>query len=187
MLLRSPWWVSVAVAGALSLIAMVLLPEAYRVVGALSSFPFVVIGVMALKRQWSLPRAGEIAFINERVSAMNWAEFSPIARESLSGIDRVVREATTDGADFEVNTPAGRQLVSARRWKSARLGVEVLRDFKAACDAGGATSGVFICLGDITDPAARFASANALEIWGAAELAVRLRGRLPERNAQPGR
>jgi len=29
MLLRSPWWISFAVAGVLSLVAMALLPEAY--------------------------------------------------------------------------------------------------------------------------------------------------------------
>ena len=187
VLLRSPWWVSFVVAGVLSLLAMVLLPEAYRAVGALSSFPFVVIGVMALRRQWSLPRPGEIALMGERVGAMTWMEFSPVAREALGGIDRVVREVTAGGADYEVHTPVGRQLVSARRWKSARLGVEVLREFKAACDAAGAASGIFICLGEVTEPAARFASASAIELWGAAELAVRLRGRLPERNAQATR
>ena len=179
VLLRSPWWVSFAVAGVLSLLAMALLPAAYKVVGALSSFPFVVIGLMALRRQWSLPRAAEIALVSERLGAMNWAEFSPLAREALAEPGVVVRDANHKSADFEVHSPTARSLVCARRWKSARLGVEVVRDLKAACDALGAASGVVVGLGEISEPAARFAAANAIEVWGAAELAVRLRGQLP--------
>lgn len=187
VLLRSPWWVSFAVAGLLSLLAMALLPAAYRVVGALSSFPFVVIGLMALKRQWRLPRAGEIALVSERLGAMSWIEFSPLARDALTEPGLVVREAHSKAADFEIHSPTARRLVCARRWKSARLGVEVVRDLKVACEAAGAASGVAICLGEISEPAARFAAANAIEIWGAAELATRLRGRLPPDNTvSPG-
>jgi hypothetical protein len=31
----------------------------------------------------------------------------------------------------------------------------------------------------VTEPARRFATSSQIEIWGAAELAVRLRGKLP--------
>ena len=80
ILLRSSWWISFAIAGALSLIAMALLPEAYRVVGALSSFPFVVIGVIALRRQWNLPGSQEIAQTAQTLSALNWQSFAPLAQ-----------------------------------------------------------------------------------------------------------
>ena len=184
VLLRSPWWVSFAVAGALSLLAVVLLPQAYRAVGALSSFPFVVIGVIALRRQWSQPGAGERALVTERLGSMNWVEFAPLAREALAGSDRIVRSFEGESADFEVHTPTGRTLVSARRWKSARLGVEALRDLKQTCEGAGAAAAIFICLGEVSEPAQRFAAANAIELWGSAELAARLRGRLPKHNSE---
>jgi len=179
MLLRSPWWISFAVAGVLSLIAMALLPQAYRVVGALSSLPFVVIGAMALKRQWSLPGAQEIEQTAQVLSSMNWQQFQPLALAALTEDGRVVREHRSAAADFIIHDAKGCRLVSAKRWKSARLGVEALRDLSEDFDQSGASAGLILFLGEVTEPAARFAASNQIEIWGAAELAARLRGRLP--------
>ena len=179
ILLRSPWWISFAIAGALSLIAMALLPEAYRVVGALSSLPFVVIGVMAVRRQWSLPGAQEIERTARVLSSMTWQQFAPLALAALTEDGRVVREHRGPAADFILHDAQGCRLVMAKRWKSARLGVEVLRELTEAFDAAGASAGVCIFLGEVTEPARRFATSSQVEIWGAAELAVRLRGKLP--------
>ncbi|NBS63123.1 MAG: restriction endonuclease [Betaproteobacteria bacterium] len=179
ILLRSPWWISFAIAGALSLIAMALLPEAYRVVGALSSLPFVVIGVMAVRRQWSLPGAQEIESTARVLSSMTWQQFAPLALAALTEDGRVVREHRGPPADFIIHDAQGCRLVMAKRWKSARLGVDVLRELTEAFDAAGASAGVFIFLGEVTEPASRFATSSRIEIWGAAELAVRLRGKLP--------
>jgi restriction system protein len=181
LLLRSPWWMSFVVAGVLSLLAMALLPQAYKVVGALGSMPFVVIGVIALKRQWSLPGASEIAEVAERLGAMNWGQFAPLAKAALSSPHAVVRDAPLPCADFDLHSPGGRMLVSARRWKSARVGLEPLRELKAGCETAGAGAAIFICLGEVTEPAARFAAANSIELWGAMELAQKLRGQLPPR------
>ena len=179
MLLRSPWWISFAVAGVMSLVAMALLPEAYRVVGALSSLPFVIIGAMALKRQWSLPGAQEITQAARTLSVLNWQQFQPLALAALTEDGRVVREHQGAAADFIIHDAKGCRLVSAKRWKSARLGVESLRDLSEAFDESGASAGLILFLGEVTEPAARFAASNQIEIWGAAELAARLRGRLP--------
>lgn len=179
ILLRSPWWISFAIAGALSLVAMALLPEAYRVVGALSSLPFVIIGVMALRRQWSLPGAQEIERTARALSSMSWQQFAPLAQAALSRDGQVVREHRGPAADFILHDAQGCRLVMAKRWKSARLGVEALRELTEAFDAAGASAGVFIFLGEVTEPASRFATSHQIEIWGAAELAFRLRGKLP--------
>ncbi len=179
ILLRSSWWISFAIAGALSLIAMALLPEAYRVIGALSSLPFVVIGVMAARRQWSLPGAQEIERTARVLSSMTWQQFAPLAQAVLTEDGRVVREYRGPVADFTLHDAHGCRLVMAKRWKSARLGVEVLRELRDTFDAAGASAGVFIFLGEVTEPARQFATANRIEIWDAVELAIRLRGRLP--------
>ena len=179
ILLRSSWWISFAIAGALSLIAMALLPEAYRAVGALSSFPFVVIGVIALRRQWNLPGSQEIARASETLSTLNWQSFVPLAQAALEETGRVVRPHKGEGAEFVIHDNGGCRLVSARRWKSARLGIESLRELIAAFDAAGARGGIIMCLGEITEPARKLAQSSAIEIWGAPELAARLRGKLP--------
>ena len=179
ILLRSSWWISFAIAGALSLIAMALLPEAYRVVGALSSFPFVVIGVIALRRQWNLPGSQEIAQTAQTLSALNWQSFAALAQAALEETGRVVRPHQGAGAEFVIHDNGGCRLVSARRWKSARLGVEPLRELMGAFDAAGARGGIMICLGEITEPARKLAQSSAIDIWGASELAAKLRGKLP--------
>ena len=179
ILLRSPWWISFAIAGALSLIAMALLPVAYRAVGALSSLPFVVIGIMALRRQWDLPGAQEIERARQVLTELNWQQFEPLAQAALTEPGCVVRKHPGATAEFVIHDSNGCRLVSARRWKSARLGVESLRELTQAFDDVGASAGVVMFLGEITEPAAKFAASNRIEIWGAADLARRLRGRLP--------
>jgi len=149
------------------------------VVGALSSLPFVIIGAMALKRQWSLPGAQEITQAARTLSVLNWQQFQPLALAALTEDARVVREHQGAAADFIIHDAKGCRLVSAKRWKSARLGVESLRDLSEAFDESGASAGLILFLGEVTEPAARFAASNQIEIWGAAELAARLRGRLP--------
>ena len=49
MLLRSPWWVSFAVALLLGLGGRALLPEGYVFVAPALAFPFVIAGFMALR------------------------------------------------------------------------------------------------------------------------------------------
>ena len=77
VLLRAPWWVSLAIAAVLSLVLAALLPDDYRVVGALSTFPFVVIAALAAWRQAQLPSAAEVARTQEAGAAMPWGAFSP--------------------------------------------------------------------------------------------------------------
>ena len=59
VLLRKPWWVSLAVAAAFALVALALLPVDLKVVGALGALPFLGISVVALVRQWHAPSARE--------------------------------------------------------------------------------------------------------------------------------
>ena len=67
-------------------------------------------------------------------------------------------------------------LVSARRWKSARIGVEALRALQTAREAAEAPDAMCICLGELTDTARPFAAQHRITIWQAAELTEALRG-----------
>ena len=60
ILLRSPWWASASLALAVALVAFALLPDNYRLAGALSGFPFLVIAALAAWRQRQLPSAARI-------------------------------------------------------------------------------------------------------------------------------
>ena len=179
ILLRSRWWISFAIAGALALVAMALLPESFRAVGALSGFPFIVIGVLALRRQWRLPSDTEIVRAAQALSGLSWPKFNEMLEASLRADGQIPSPVRADAADLEYVSAGNRVLVCARRWKSARIGLEALRALDAARRERDATAAVYVGLGELTEPARRFAQQHGLAIWGAAELAHRLRAQLP--------
>ncbi len=175
ILLRSPWWVSLLVATVLAALAMALLPEAYRVVGAVSAFPFVVISAMAARRQWQLPSAARVAQTQEAVATMAWPAFASLLEAAFRRDGYSVQRGKTAAVDFELERKGRKMLVCARRWKTARTGLEALRPLQAARQASEAPDALYIALGDLTDNARPFAVQHRIAIWQAAELAAALR------------
>jgi restriction system protein len=76
ILLRSSWWISFAIAGAVTAVAVALLPDAYKGFGAMTGLPFVVIGAIAGWRQLQAPSAARIDRTLAAVRGMSWVEFS---------------------------------------------------------------------------------------------------------------
>jgi hypothetical protein len=177
-LLRSPWWVSLALAAVLSLLAAALLPQAYRVAGALSSFPFVVIAAIAAWRQSRLPGTAQVAAAQQALATMAWPDFARRLEQAFQRDGYTVQRGSRDGVDFELERKGRAMLVCARRWKSARTGVEALRSLQAAREAMEVPDALYICLGELTDNARPFAAEHRIAIWQAPELAQALRGLL---------
>ncbi|MFZ2653180.1 MAG: restriction endonuclease, partial [Burkholderiaceae bacterium] len=175
-LLRSPWWVSLAIAVALALLAGAFLPEAYRVVGAVSGLPFVVIAAIAAFRQWKLPSAARVLATQQAVATMSWPEFARLLEQAFARDGYSVQRVTADAVDFELFRQGRTMLVCARRWKSARTGLETLRALQSARKASDAADALYIGLGDLTDNARPFAAEHRIAVWRGAELAQALRG-----------
>jgi restriction system protein len=176
ILLRSPWWISAAVAVVLGLLGMALLPEQFRVAGALSGLPFAVIAVMAARRQWHLPSAARVAETQQALAAMAWPAFATLLEQAFRRDGYTVQRSTTAGVDFELERQGRRMLVCARRWKSARTGLEPLRALQAAREAAEAPDALYIGLGPVSDNAQPYAAEHRIAVWQAAELAQALRG-----------
>jgi len=176
VLLRSPWWISVVIALVLGLLSFALLPEQYRGVGALSALPFVVIGVMAARRQWHLPSTARVAETHSALAAMAWPEFAALLEQSFRRDGYTVEPGGAAAVDFKLERKGRRTLVCARRWKSARTGLEALRALQAAREPSDPPDALYIGLGSLTDTARSFAAEHRVAIWQAAELALALRG-----------
>jgi restriction system protein len=186
VLLRSPWWVSVGIGAVLGLVAAALLPAQFRVVGSLSGFPFLVIGAMAAQRQWRLPSATRVRQTQVAVGSMGWPAFQALLAEALrrDGYLPVPAVVAGEAADLVLQRGGQRLLLNARRWKSARLGVETLRALQAARErerqredgSADLPRAVCICLGEISDNAGAYAAAQGITLWRAGELALALRG-----------
>lgn len=172
VLLRSRWWISILIAGGMALAAAALLPKDYKALGAVSGFPFVVIGVMAARRQWRQPSAAQVQKTQQAIGAMPWPEFAARLQRGFERAGYSVQPGRGgNGVDFELERQGRRTLVSARRWKSARIGVEALKPLLAAREAGDAQDALYIGLGELTDQARPFAAEHRIGVWRAAELA----------------
>ncbi len=174
ILLRQRWWVSASIALAIGLAGAALLPPDWRVAGAVSGFPFAVIAAMAAWRGRHTPSADRVAQVDAAVRAMPWPAFADLLEQAFRRDGHEVKR-TNGGADFELLRQGQTLLVSARRWKSARTGLETLRELQAVREKAGAAA-LCIGLGEVSEPAAAFAAQHRIALWQATELAEALRG-----------
>jgi restriction system protein len=175
ILLRSRWWYSLLIGLVLGLVSVALLPDEVRVVGALSGLPFFVIAVMAAKRQWRRPSAARMAQVHAALSAMPWPAFADLLEQVFQRAGHTVQRSQAEDFDFELERQGRRTLVSARRWKSARTGLENLRALQAAREARAADEALYISLGLLSEQAEPYATAQRIQVWQTEELAMALR------------
>ncbi|MFO1199417.1 MAG: restriction endonuclease [Burkholderiaceae bacterium] len=141
-----------------------------------------MIGTIAARRQWSQPSAARVAKTREALAAMAWAQFSSALDAAFRREGFSVRAGAGAPVDFELERAGRRTLVCARKWKSARTGLEALRALQAARDASDATDAIYVCVGELSENALPYAKQHRIEVWRAEELTRRL-GRSPSRRA----
>ncbi|MBL8381511.1 MAG: restriction endonuclease [Burkholderiales bacterium] len=172
VLLRSPWWISVAIAAALGVGATALFPKDMRALGPFVGLPFAVIGMVAAWRQWRAPSAARIAATARAAAAMSWRDFA-IALQAALERDGYVVEKCGGAADFAAQKGGRTTLVAARRWKAASLGIETLRELEAERVRREAYEVMVVVAGEISENARRYAHDHAMLLAAGAEL-VRL-------------
>ena len=160
VLLRSPWWISFALAAALSLVAAALLPEAFKAVGVLSSFPFVVVGVLAAWRQRSNLSPEQAEALQQELAAMNWRTCSELLQSAFAQQGYQVSSLTKGLADFALVKQGQTTLVCAKRWKAAAWSLDSLQALVAERDGMDASLLMCVSLQDIPPPLKSFAAQN---------------------------
>ena len=171
ILLRSPWWVSLVVAGALFAGLRLLVPPLYA---SFFAIPFLVVGGYAAWKQLRAPSAASIGKKLEAARALDWPAF---AAQMEAGFRREGFEVTrldAEDADFQLEKSGTRILVACKRWKAARTGVEPLRHLKAAARARKVPDCIYVVAGEVTPVAASFAAENGISIFTGIEIAKRL-------------
>ncbi len=170
VLLRSPWWISIGIALLFVALSFALLPERYRVVGAMGGAPFLGIGVIALWQQARLPSARRSEEILRAASAMGWPQFAALLEEGFSKQGYRV-ERMQGVADFALRREGRTTLVSARRWKAARPGEESLRTLREAAQSSGASDCLYVTLGELSANAQSYAKRHEVQLVQGAALA----------------
>ncbi|OOG37909.1 restriction endonuclease [Polaromonas sp. A23] len=183
ILLRSPWWISLAISVAIAMVARALLPPQYFLFGAMGGFPFVVIAVITAWRQFRAPSTAHVADTLAQIGAMSWRDFSAALEQALKLEGFEVRRLDSAAADFELLKAGRTVLLSGKRWKAARLGLEPFQALEAARRACDANSSICVTTGEVTANARQFAAAQQIRVIEGTELAQLLRPVLEPRKA----
>jgi len=171
ILLRSPWWISIAIATGIFALATTQLPRDYAPYAIFISLPFIVIGSVAGWQQLRAPSAASIAATLERLRGLSWDAFSDALAEAFRRDGYAVSRLGIAGADLELTKSGRVSLVGCKRWKVARAGIEPLRELDAVRQAREAQESIYISAGDFTDNARAFAVEKRIRLVHDAELA----------------
>lgn len=166
ILLRNPWWISFVIAAVISLMCAALLPKNLALFGVFGSLPFVVVGCMALKRQWNVPSRAVVEANMTRLSNLSWRDFSAeLEAKFVQQGYEVKRLNKGDGAaDFALTKSGQTTLVAAKRYKAATHGVEALQALVAQVNAQGADKAIYVCLGPLSEQAQKYARQNSVVV-----------------------
>lgn len=173
-LLRSHWWVSIAIALLIAVASRVIDSEKYSGYILSFSFPFAVIGLIAAWKQRHTPSASRVESTVESVAAMNWRDFSALMEDAYRR-DGFSVTRIDGAADFKLIKAGRVYLVCCKRWKAATHGLEPLRELDVARKAQDAHEAVYVALGEMSDKALRFAQENRVALTQGPELARLLR------------
>jgi len=155
ILLRSPWWVSMLLAGSITAVVALLAPSEFKYLGAFGALPLYGVGCVAAWRQWHAPSAAALAAQGTALRAMAWREFSAALEQAWQARGASVQRITGLEADFCVQTGDRSILVSARRWKAASHGADAIGHLVAAMRKRGLHEGQYLVAHGTVSDAAR--------------------------------
>lgn len=177
VLLRSQWWISMAVAVAFLALSRALLPPQYMFFGALGGIPFLVIAGIRAFRQWNAPREADVQKILDAASGMNVREFTDALSTAFTRKGYTSQHVERDVAVDLLLTKAGQTtLVACKRRKASNHGVEPLRALVQARQDRDATHCVYVLLSDSNARTSKFATDNQVEMLSGTAL-VQLLGK----------
>jgi len=175
ILLRSPWWMSAGVALLLCVVGFAALPKDLAAFGVFAAVPFAVIAVIAAYKQWKRPSQARVQAVAQAAAGMSWAAFADTLAAGFVRDGCEVQRLDLPGADFALTRAGALAIVSARRWKAARVGIEPLRELQAVREKRGAREAIFIALGEVSENARQYAASQDVSLMAAPELAKLLR------------
>lgn len=172
MLLRQSWWVSALAVLATFVVVQNFVPWGYALFATL---PFTVITLMVAWKQLFGPTGARVEKALEKTRSLSWEDFAQALERGYRAEGYTVQRV--DGAaDFELQKLGYLTLVSARRWKAARTGVDPLRELAAAGEKREARECHYAVAGELTDQARAFAKKKGVKLVEGAELARLVRG-----------
>jgi restriction system protein len=168
VLLRNPWWISFLIVAVISVICAALLPKEMVVFGIMGTFPFVVTGCVAFKRQWNAPSAKDVEAEAARLGDLNWRDFSKELEAKFVSqgfeVERLEGAHNAGAADFRLSKSGQTTLVAAKRYKAMSHGIDPLQALVALKEVQNADHAMYVCLGTLSEQAEKFARDNRVTV-----------------------
>lgn len=178
-LIAAPWWISVILAGIVSLGAQFWLPTAFTSplfaalsnlldrFGAFAGIPFLLIAVVSAlddyKRRKLLVSQKEL----DDLRALTWQDFEVLVAEAYRVAGYQVTETGSGpdgGIDLVLKKSGLTTVVQCKRWKTRQVGVSPIRELYGVMVAEGADAAIFVCSGGYTAEAMIFAKGKAITL-----------------------
>jgi restriction system protein len=181
LLAQCPWWVSVVVSGAAYVFLKFILPSIHFesmmfnsfAKGISSAAPFVALFLLlpapiAALNSWRKRRLLDSQKGVDSIRALGWREFEELVGEAYRRQGYKVAENVTagpdEGIDLTLKKDGGLVLVQCKQWKSAKVGVNIVRELLGVMAAKHATSGILITSGVFTEEAKNFATDKPIDL-----------------------
>ncbi len=165
ILMRNPWWISLLIVILFCLLCLALLPKNLVIFGMMGTFPFLITGIVAFKRQWGVPSPAKQQAELDRLSALSWRDFSAELEAKFVKQGFEVTRLNSGTADFKLEKAGHVTLVSAKRYKAATHGVEALQALVTQQEKQGADKAMYVCLSPVTAQAGKFAKEKGVVLW----------------------
>jgi restriction system protein len=161
VLLRSPWWVSAAVAGGLFMLIRIWFAWIYA---AFAALPFTVIACYVAWQQLRRPSPEKILKKLEGIRAMSAEEFARAIEAGFRRGGYGVARLDKGPVDMELSRGGRVSLVVFRRWKAAHSGIGPLEELDALRRKQKADECIFITAGELSVPARQFAGEKGVKL-----------------------
>ena len=110
----------------------------------------------------------------ESIRALGWREFEQLVGEAYRRQGYKVAENTTagpdEGIDLVLKKDGALVLVQCKQWKSAKVGVNIVRELLGVMMAKDATCGILITSGVFTQEAKNFAASKPIDLVDGTQL-----------------
>jgi restriction system protein len=110
----------------------------------------------------------------DSIRALGWREFEELVGEAYRRQGYNVAENVTagpdEGIDLVLKKDGGLVLVQCKQWRSAKVGVNIVRELLGVMTAKDATSGILITSGMFTQEAKNFAAGKPIDLVDGTQL-----------------
>src|SRR4030042_120917 len=177
LLAKSPWWVSVVVAGMFFLFLRYILPgmsgdnivlkgvaRAAPTVAPWVGLFFLIPAPISAYHSWRKRKLLDNQKDLNSIRSLGWQEFEELVGEAYRRQGYTVRENSgagpDGGVDLVLKKDGNSLLVQCKQWRSMKIGVKVVREMYGVMKANHPSGAIVITSGMFTQAANGFAAGN---------------------------